>query len=58
MRGDLQELARAAGAADPGALADQLSILLDGAMSQSLITGSPEPARQARTMAATLLSRR
>jgi AcrR family transcriptional regulator len=39
----------------PDALADQLLLLAEGAMTTSAISGSPEPARHARTAAETLM---
>ncbi|MFI1866671.1 TetR/AcrR family transcriptional regulator [Streptomyces jumonjinensis] len=44
------------GAPDPGYLADQLSILANGAMATAGISGSPEPAGQAREAARALLT--
>jgi AcrR family transcriptional regulator len=51
--GCLRELADAAGG--PAELADQLAILANGAMATAAITGSPDPALQARAAAAVLL---
>ncbi|MFE3292961.1 TetR/AcrR family transcriptional regulator [Rhodococcus sp. NPDC059234] len=49
----LRELVAAAG--EPAALADQLVILANGAMATAAITGSPDPALQARAAAVVLL---
>jgi len=50
------DLAEAAGSRDPGSLADDLCLLMEGAIVQAQTTGSPEPARQARRAAARLLA--
>jgi AcrR family transcriptional regulator len=50
------DLAEAAGANDPELLADGLCILMEGAIVMAQITGTPEPARQARAAAASLLA--
>ncbi|RCG29142.1 TetR/AcrR family transcriptional regulator [Streptomyces diacarni] len=51
----LRGLAFETGATDPDWLASQLSVLLDGAMSNASISDSPAPARHARSAARTLL---
>ena len=53
--GYLRDLAEATTAPDPGGLAAQLSLLLDGAMSGAHVSGSAAPALDARAVAATLL---
>lgn len=52
----LRDLTHESGAAEPDWLADQLAVLLDGAMSTASITDSPLPAHHARAAAQTLLS--
>lgn len=49
-------LAADSAAADPAALADQLLLLIDGAITTAAITGDPGPARTARTAAAALIT--
>jgi AcrR family transcriptional regulator len=51
----LLRLAAEAGARDPGALADALRLLIDGALVAAHATGSARPARVARAAAAILL---
>ncbi len=51
----LMRLAAEAGAKDPGALADALRLLIDGALVAAHATGSTKPARVARVAAASLL---
>ncbi len=51
----LRRLAAEAGAKDPGALADALRLLIDGALVAAHATGSARPARIARAAAANLL---
>ena len=51
----LMRLAAEAGARDPGALADSLRLLIDGALVAAHATGTAKPARTARTAAARLL---
>jgi hypothetical protein len=46
----LEDLARSAGASDPAPLADQLLILIEGAMAGALIDRQPAAARQAREL--------
>lgn len=48
---DLSELAEAAGAQDPAALVDQLSLLLSGAIVEAQLSGDAAPARTARSIA-------
>ncbi|MFG3257754.1 TetR/AcrR family transcriptional regulator [Streptomyces sp. NPDC048172] len=55
LRGQLLHLTEATGAADPRALAAQLALLLDGALSGAHVSGSAAPALDARAVAATLL---
>lgn len=50
------DLAEAAGAKAPASLADNLCLLMEGAIVTAQITGKPEPARQARAAAASILS--
>ncbi len=52
----LVRLAREAGAKDPGALADHLRLLIDGALVAAHATGKSAPARTARLAAAELLN--
>lgn len=47
--------ARAAGAADPATLSRQLMIVFDGALVRSLVQRSARPARDARSLAETLI---
>ncbi len=54
LKDHVSELIAAAGY--PRDLADQLVILANGAMATAAIAGSPEPARQARSAARTLLT--
>lgn len=56
IRAYLRELAEAAGAAEPDDLADQLLVLVAGALNTALISGTPEPARHARAAAVALLT--
>ncbi|HKI55939.1 MAG TPA: helix-turn-helix domain-containing protein [Trueperaceae bacterium] len=56
VRAYLTELVRAAGAADPEALAWQLQLLLDGATVQALVSGTAEPAWHARQAAERLIA--
>ncbi len=51
----LMRLAAEAGAKDPPALADELRLLIDGALVAAHATGSAKPARIARAAAANLL---
>lgn len=51
----LRDRAKAAGAADPGALSRQLMLLFAGAQAQALIEHSGRPARDARHLAAALI---
>jgi AcrR family transcriptional regulator len=55
MQGALTQLCAAAGAHDPAALANTLSLLIDGAIVAAQATGSTAPARSARETAAALL---
>jgi AcrR family transcriptional regulator len=55
MQGALTQLCAAAGAHDPAALANTLSLLIDGAIVAAQATGSTAPARAARETAAALL---
>ena len=50
----IKDLAEAAGAADPAALALQLCLLLDGATAGAHVTGDPSAAEAARAAAETL----
>ncbi|GAA0463567.1 TetR/AcrR family transcriptional regulator [Streptomyces stramineus] len=56
MRSYLLDLARSAGAREPEHLADQLTVLVDGAIATAAVTGDPAAARSARAAAAVLLS--
>ena len=51
----LERLAAKAGAKDPAGLADELRLLIDGALVAAHATGSAKPARIARAAAANLL---
>lgn len=51
----LRERAKAAGAADPGALSRELTLVFAGAQSQALIEQSARPARDAQRLAAALI---
>lgn len=55
VNGILAELAEAAGARDPAALAEILSLLIDGAIVAAHATGSTAPDASARTAAVSLL---
>jgi len=55
VRDALAAQARRAGARDPEALADQLAVLLDGAVARSVALGSSTPLAAARDAAAALL---
>jgi AcrR family transcriptional regulator len=55
VRAFLRDLAREAGVADPGPLADQLSLLAEGAIVTALMERTPTAARTARRAAAQLL---
>jgi len=55
LRGLFVDLARAAGAADPSALAAQLVLLYDGAVQSARMDRDPAAARTARTLAESLL---
>ncbi|MGW5020333.1 TetR/AcrR family transcriptional regulator [Streptomyces cacaoi] len=55
VRGYLGRLADETGASGADRLADQLAVLVDGAMSAAAVTGTPAPARQARAAAETLI---
>ncbi len=55
VRAYLRDLARAAGAPDPDALAAQLGVLAEGAIVTALVDGTPAPARAARAAAETLV---
>lgn len=52
----LRALAVAAGAGDAGALAEQLDLLIDGAIVKSAIKRDPRPAAEAKAVAAALLA--
>ncbi|MDX6240951.1 MAG: hypothetical protein QOG10_5775 [Kribbellaceae bacterium] len=52
----LTDLAREAGAPEPGRLADHLILLTEGAITTSAISGSPEPAQRAREAAVLLMN--
>jgi len=56
MRALLGELAAAAGARDPNALAVQVQVLLDGAMIGAILDRGPGPIRAARAQAEVLLA--
>ncbi len=56
MRDYLERLAGAAGAEAPGDLADEFSILIEGATVMAQATCDPAPARRARRMAEALLA--
>jgi hypothetical protein len=47
--------AREAGARDPAKLSRRLMVLFDGALIQSVVQGSPRPARDAREVAEALI---
>jgi len=47
----------AAGAADPGRVAGQIDLLMDGAIVKSMIKKNAGPAREAKEMAAMLMAR-
>ncbi|GGX59862.1 TetR/AcrR family transcriptional regulator [Streptomyces hiroshimensis] len=51
----LTGLVRAAGVADPGPVAEQLAVLVDGAITTAAVTGAADSARRAREAAAVLL---
>jgi AcrR family transcriptional regulator len=51
----LRDLATAAGAPDPGRLADHLILLSEGAITTSAISGMPDPAHRAKEAAELLL---
>ncbi|MEW2439632.1 TetR/AcrR family transcriptional regulator [Streptomyces caniferus] len=53
----LTSLAQEAGAEDPGQLAEELLLLLDGASFRVLVEGSSEPVRVARRIAEKVLAR-
>ncbi|WP_431040633.1 TetR/AcrR family transcriptional regulator [Streptomyces sp. P1-3] len=52
----MADLARDLGAGDPSALAGQLVLLVDGAITTAAISGDPAAARHARTAAETLIA--
>ena len=52
----LRDRAKAAGASDPGTLSRQLMLLFAGAQAQALIEHSGRPARDARALAAALVT--
>lgn len=54
-RAALLELVQALGVTEPDGLTDQLLVLVAGAINTALIRGDPEPARHARTAAASLI---
>ena len=56
MRALLDDLTAAAGARDPAALAEQVQVLLDGAMIGAILDRSPAPIRAARAQAELLLA--
>lgn len=56
VRGYLLGLVRAAGATEPEPLADQLALIVDGAITTAAVTGTPEAAGRARDAAAVLLA--
>ena len=56
LRSWIAERAGGAGADDPAALADQLMVVFDGALAQSLVYGTPEPASAARGAAERLMA--
>lgn len=56
MRAYLAELAKAARLKEPGALADQLALLIEGAIVTAVLEQSPEPARRARAAAVRLIA--
>ena len=51
----LRDLAESAGARDPAALADTVSLLIDGAIVTAHATGKPDAADSARSAALSLL---
>ena len=53
---DLSDLAATADARDPAALAQQVQVLLDGAMIGAIIDRGPDPIRAARAQAEILLA--
>jgi AcrR family transcriptional regulator len=56
IRAYVRDLVQAVGVADPDGLADQLLVLIAGAINTALISGTPEPARHARAAAASLVA--
>ncbi|MFB7664908.1 TetR/AcrR family transcriptional regulator [Kitasatospora sp. NPDC056138] len=54
VREQLTDITRDLGADDPSALAEQLVLLIDGAITTAAISGDPTPARHARAAAETL----
>jgi AcrR family transcriptional regulator len=52
----LEQLADTMGLRDPGVLADQLNLLIDGATVTAMLTRSPESARQAKEIAERLIA--
>ncbi|MEU8998416.1 hypothetical protein AB0C95_26925 [Streptomyces caniferus] len=52
----MTSLAQEAGAEDPGQLAEELLLLLDGASFRVLVEGSSEPVRVARRIAEKVLA--
>ena len=57
MRGYLLELCQAAGAADPRTLADQLALILEGAIVTAQVSERTQAARIARNIASLLIER-
>ncbi|HEX9814923.1 MAG TPA: TetR family transcriptional regulator, partial [Myxococcota bacterium] len=55
MRGYLRELADAAGASDPAALADELALLLEGATVTAQVSGDRRAAQTAKRIARSII---
>ena len=53
----MRDILAEGGAEDPGELADQLMILLEGAIVTAHANGKPDPALRARAMAEAILDR-
>lgn len=56
LRAYLGELADQSGVRDPGALADQLALLIEGALISALLNGAPATIKTARSAAAALIA--
>lgn len=57
IRGYIQELAELAGARNPGVLASQLNLLLEGAIVEAHVSGNKQAAKLARSMAVLFVDR-